>query len=144
MTTRRQTLCLGAVFLILACAGCGAPAGHPMAEHPGPALTLREADRGRTFSVHRGDRVVLILASTYWNVAAASDPAVLREDGEPHVAGSPSGCVPGQGCGTVTTTFVAVSSGQASVSASRSSCGEARGCTGEERTYQATIVVSGR
>lgn len=84
-----------------------------------------------------------MLGSTYWRVAGSSDSAVLREEGEPRYAGRPSGCVPGEGCGTVTATFDAAGAGRASVRASRASCGEAMACRGESGSYQVAVVVTG-
>lgn len=133
----RFALCLGAILTVVCLASCGAAAGG----RPGEHLTLREADKGRTVDVHPGAGVVVVLDSTYWRVAPSSDPAVLREDGQPVYAAHPSGCVPGEGCGTVTATFHAVSAGRATISASRTSCGEAMGCTASAGSYQVTVVV---
>jgi len=53
-----------------------------------------------------------------------------------------SGCVPGQGCGTVSATFAAASVGTAIISATREICGEALVCGGTDRMYEVTIAVS--
>jgi len=50
--------------------------------------------------------------------------------------------VPGAGCGTVTALFDAVGPGRASVSAERTGCGEAMSCTGRQRSYSVTVVVT--
>jgi hypothetical protein len=46
------------------------------------------------------------------------------------------------GCGTVTAVFHALKPGQATISASRTTCGEALLCTGSAGAYEVTIVVS--
>jgi len=108
---------------------------------PGSAsVVATDADKGHTLTLHLGDTLVVSLASTYWQVEGSSDTSVLRASGQPAVAPSP-GCVPGSGCGTVTQSFTAVATGTADVTASRTGCGEARRCTGDEGHYQVTVVV---
>jgi hypothetical protein len=85
--------------------------------------------------VRRGQRLVVVLHSTYWTFAASPRPRVLRAAGTPVVRRRQSGCVPGQGCGTVTATYVALRAGAAVVGASRSSCGEAMGCSADASRY---------
>jgi hypothetical protein len=46
------------------------------------------------------------------------------------------------GCGTVTATFRGLRGGQATISASRTTCGEALLCTGSAGAFEVTIVVS--
>jgi hypothetical protein len=79
--------------------------------------------------------------STFWTVRGSRNPNVLRQDGEPVVAPNLAGCVPGQGCGTVTASFVAVARGLARVVAKRTTCGEALRCTGSAGSYRVTVVV---
>ena len=104
-------------------------------------VTASEADRGHTISVSSGDIVVVVLHSTYWQLAPLTGGA-LQAGGPPAVApGKPKGCVPGQGCGTVTQTFHALAAGRAVITAARTSCGEAMRCTGSNGSYQLTVVV---
>jgi predicted secreted protein len=105
-------------------------------------VRLTEADRGNTVTLATGERATLVLNSTYWTVQDSSDPAVLRRDAEPTVQSQPHGCVPGGGCGTVTAAFTAVGSGSAMIVATRTSCGEAMGCTGGAGLYQVRVRVS--
>jgi hypothetical protein len=84
----------------------------------------------------------VILASTYWSFSDSSKPAVLRSDGSAKVVPHLSGCVPGQGCGTVTATFKALTVGTATIVAARTVCGEALRCRGSEGHYQVTVRVS--
>jgi hypothetical protein len=70
----------------------------------------------------------------------SSDVAVLTPLGTPVVTAVLNGCVPGQGCGTVTLRFRAVAP-EAVVLAERTSCGEARLSLPAERFYKATVRV---
>jgi hypothetical protein len=85
-----------------------------------------------------------VLTSTYWQVLGSSDPAVLALVTGPTSSGAAmTACVPGAGCGTVTTVFHALASGRASITAARTTCGEAMRCTGTAGAYAVTIVVGG-
>ena len=92
-------------------------------------------------TLHVGDHVKLILANTYWKIEARSDTTVLRSEGRPVTKGQLQGCVPGAGCGTTTETFTAIKGGNTTVSASRTSCGEAVLCTGGDGSYKVAVVV---
>jgi hypothetical protein len=126
-----------AAFALLLAAGCTSAAGS------GQPTTKRVTDRdkGTTVTLHIGDRLKVVLASTYWTIHPASKPAVLRSDGRPVTTPRPTGCVPGGGCGTVTATFTAAGDGTTIVSASRTSCGEALRCTGGNGVYRVSVVV---
>jgi hypothetical protein len=115
--------------------GSGTSAGH--------TVSVGDADKGRTMTVAVGDQVVLTLGSTYWRFADPTPAGLLVSVGPPVVNASPPGahCVPGGGCGTVAVTFRAAKPGTAVAKASRTSCGEARGCVNDEGSYQVTIVV---
>jgi len=146
----------GACTVALAVGACGAGGGGPSgtvsqsssasgspAPTPTPAaLTLTEAQNGATVHVARGQMIVLVLHSTYWKVVGSSDPAVVQPSGGSQVQPSP-GCVPGQGCGTVTTTFVAAADGSAMLTASRTTCGEALRCTEAQARFSVTVAVAG-
>ncbi|HEY4026169.1 MAG TPA: hypothetical protein VGO86_07035 [Candidatus Dormibacteraeota bacterium] len=121
------------------------PAGQLTSPQP-PRLTplvVRDQDNGHTISIRVGERVAVVLASTYWRLDGSSDPAVLRQLTEATMSPQPSGCVPGQGCGTVSALFDAVAAGRADVTAKRTSCGEAMSCTGNLGLYRVTVVVAG-
>lgn len=103
-------------------------------------------DNGRTLTIGRGTELVVILDSTSWTFTAAKPPVALHTDRLNIRTTGPSrgrSCPPGQGCGTVTGIYRAQSPGRAQITASRSSCGEARACLPREATYQLTVVVSG-
>jgi hypothetical protein len=163
--TFRSRAASGALLLALsafsfsACTGAAAaPTGAPTAAPTaGPtatptstpaaspaAVVVGEADNGHTLTVPAGSTVTLVLASTYWQVQGSSDAAVLAPVADPTVSTPPMGaCGPGSGCGTVTQAFRADASGRASITAARTTCGEAMQCTGTAGAYQVTIVVGG-
>jgi hypothetical protein len=125
---------------------CGGLASHsqlPAATSPRTtaARTATDAENGHRITVQVGDRVSVVLHSTYWNFAGSSNAAVMAPDGSPTVSPNPSGCVPGQGCGTATAVFVAAAPGTAQITASRTSCGEALRCTGSAGMYRLTVAV---
>src|SRR5271157_5658595 len=123
-------------------AGSGSPASEMPAESMSPTA-LSEADNGRTLSVSVGSTVTLVLHNTYWVVHASSDPSVLVMVGQPVYSGAGTMvCIPGAGCGTVTTSFMAVAPGSAVISASRTSCGEALMCVSGAGTFEVTVVVT--
>jgi hypothetical protein len=126
---------------------CGAvPGGTTSPEPaltPGGHLTMAgDADNGKTVNLRVGDRLVIRLESTYWTFAGSDNPQVLKALGQVDVSPQPSGCVPGGGCGTVTATYDVVGAGSAAVTASRTSCGEAMGCSAAEGSYRLTVLAS--
>ena len=141
-----------AITTVLFLCGCGtilSPSGIGPSGSPGrptappgqgvAAVVLHDQDNGRTVSVRRGAHVTFELASTYWTFDASSNAAVLGLAGQPLVR--PGGkCVPGGGCGVVSAGY-ALSDGTAVVSATRTSCGEAMSCTGQEGLYRVSVVV---
>jgi hypothetical protein len=106
-------------------------------------VAASEADNGKTVTLRRGGSLTLTMHSTYWSIKGSSAPAVLREQGTPVTRPKPAHCVPGQGCGTVSASFVAVSAGKADVTASRTTCGEALQCAPAQRDYVLHVVVTG-
>ena len=134
------------IGLVLGLAACGTTAvTHP----PSPATTATaassvtlatDADSGRSFDLHVGDRLTVVLGSTYWMVQPPAAPSILAVAAAPTASPSP-GCVPGSGCGTVTAEFTAEGAGTTTVVATRASCGEARLCTGSEGRFGITVTV---
>jgi hypothetical protein len=82
-----------------------------------------------------------VLSSTYWTFHGSSDTAVLHPVGAPEVRPQPTGCVPGGGCGTATATYRAGAAGRAQVIATRTSCGEAMGCTAASSRFVLYVIV---
>ncbi|MFJ9458579.1 hypothetical protein ACIRST_26240 [Kitasatospora sp. NPDC101447] len=124
--------------------GASAPsASAPSSSAPTPAvLAVDEHVGGSTLKAAVGTTLTLALHSTYWSAATSSAPDVVAPTGTPTTAPSPS-CRPGGGCGTVTTTFTARAPGTAHLTATRTSCGEARECPPDQRTYEVTVEVTG-
>ena len=139
MSPRRAVVALALVFIVLGCAsgGTGSAATSPL-----PIAHATERQDGGRITLQRGQRLRVVLHSTYWEFKAVSAPAVLHLMSEPQV-NPKSGCVPGQGCGTVTATYVAKTLGSAVVAAERTSCGEAMGCVGPAGGYTLTVTVRG-
>jgi hypothetical protein len=107
-----------------------------------PPLTLTDTDNHRTVTVHRGTEVDVVLHSTYWTYPPGPTGNVLTSLGQPAYAPDPlTRCVPGGGCGTATARYLAANLGSATVTASRTSCGEAMGCTGGRGAFDVTVTV---
>jgi hypothetical protein len=144
-SAHRLVALIGLVILLAACSV--GSAASPSGPSPTPAATaanqqVNEADNGQSVTVAVGSEVTLRLANTYWQVQASSDPAVLALVSGPTASGvAPSACLPGMGCGIVTATFRALKQGQATITASRTTCGEALMCTGSAGAYEVTIIV---
>ena len=66
---------------------------------------------------------------------------VLSPDDNPVTSPQPSGCVVGGGCGTLTAVYDARAAGSAELTATRTSCGEAMGCTAADATWTVTVLV---
>jgi hypothetical protein len=141
--TRRRGavgLAIAAAVAALTAAGCGVAASAA----GGPAvIVINDHANGGTVLAGRGDRVELILSSSYWDVAGSSSPRVLRQDGPAALMPRPSNCptIPGLGCIPVRAYFTAVADGRAVITASRSSCGEAMPCMPDQTRFKVTVVV---
>lgn len=107
-------------------------------------MHLGDDDNGTTIKLARGATIVVVLNSTYWQFPTPASPTtVLAPVGSVVTAPAPIGtCVPGAGCGTVTATYQAVGPGQATITASRTTCGEALQCTGSAGSYHVTVDVA--
>lgn len=133
------TIGLSAAVLILgACSSMGRTGPNPRSQ----VVTLTDSANGTSVEIHGGDSVKVILASTYWTVQGSSNERILRSDGTAKVVPQLSGCVPGQGCGTVTATFTGLGVGTATIVAMRTVCGEALRCNGANGHYLVTVHVS--
>jgi hypothetical protein len=139
--------CLLVTFGLTLAAGCSSAAGtttpssHPRPHPKAVTKTVTDRDKGTTVTVSVGDRVEVVLASTYWTIQPASTPAVLRSDGRQVTTPRLNGCVPGAGCGTARRAFTAVVKGTTTVSASRTTCGEALSCSGGNGKFSVTLAV---
>jgi len=117
------------------------PAATPSTLQP-PAVTLSEADNGRTAAVGRGAEITVVLHNTYWSLVPLSGGGAVEMLGSPVVAPEARGCVPGRGCGTVTVHYRARVSGQSVLAAHRTICGEARACAPDQRDWRVTVAVT--
>jgi hypothetical protein len=136
MHSRRAPVALALLVVVLGC-GSGAAVA---ATSTLPVVHASEGRDGGKVTLRRGQTLQVVLHSTYWRFKAPSTAGVLRLAGKPVVTPKP-GCVPGQGCGTVTVTYVARAIGSAAVAASRTSCGEALRCTPAAGSYKLTVAV---
>jgi hypothetical protein len=106
-------------------------------------VQVTERNNGGTIVVVKGSTIQVVLSSIYWKFPTAPNPAVLQPLGDPVIAPAPVGsCVPGGGCGTVSVTYQVVGGGHATISASRTTCGEALACTGTEGSYSVLVNVA--
>jgi hypothetical protein len=131
MHSRRATVALALLVVVL---GCGSGAAIA-ATSTLPVVHASEGRDGGKVTLRRGQTLQVVLHSTYWRFKAPSTAGV-----KPVVTPKP-GCVPGQGCGTVTVTYVARAVGSAAVAAARTSCGEALRCTPAAGSYKLTVAV---
>jgi hypothetical protein len=107
---------------------------------PPETITVTDTDSGKTLSLPVGTTLIVKLSADNWTVGPATNPAVLRMNGQP--TQSPSSCIPGGTCGTTTASFSAEQVGQAQVSASRDYCGEAIRCTPPVDAWSITLQVA--
>lgn len=110
-------------------------------EGPPSALQLNDSSNGTTVIIASRGQIQVTLASTYWMFDPPSNPSVLAVQGPRQVAPCPYKTVPGSGCGTATMTFIAEAAGTSTISAHRTSCGEALLCTGDQGSFSVTVVV---
>jgi hypothetical protein len=106
---------------------------------PAPAVRAGFADNGRTVQLAPGQRLQVTLDSTYWMFTLVAQGVLLVRTA-PKVQPAAS-CVPGGGCGTVTESLVAIGRGNAEVTAHRTVCGEAMGCTAKASRFVLHVVV---
>jgi hypothetical protein len=135
-----------AVFAVsMMCAGCGTAASHASGPVDGGPMVIvvRDNANGEAVSARAGDRIELILSSSYWHVTGSPAPSVLRQDGPPVLLSRPSNCpdIPGLGCTPVRADFTALADGKAVITASRSACGEARRCMPNQTRFTVTVDV---
>lgn len=77
-------------------------------------LVATFADNGGTLTVQVHARIRVVLAGISWT-QTSSDPSVLRSTGKATILAPSTGCVTGQGCGSVTVFYQALKVGDAQV-----------------------------
>ena len=124
------------------CATAASRASGPVAGGP-RVIVVRDDANGKAVSARAGDRIELILSSSYWHVTGSSAPSVLRQDGPPVLLARPSSCpdIPGLGCTPVRADFTALTDGKAVITARRSACGEALRCKPDQTRFTVIVVV---
>ena len=142
----RLALCTAVAALIAVMAGCGTAksVNHGPMAGPHPVMVVSDDSNGKTVHVTVGERVKLILSSTYWRVHGSSSNAVLAQSGRARLLPRPKSCpkIPGLGCVPFETTFTARAKGTAVITASRQTCGEALACQPPQEHFRVTVVVS--
>jgi hypothetical protein len=143
----RDVLVPGTALAVIACGT--APGSQPSGLRTAPGgrtaskrvVTVDEKAGHRTVTIRQGTEIDVRLHSTYWRFSSLRG-SVLRSLGapayKPRLGGS---CVPGQGCGTVTSRYRANRPGRKTIRASRTSCGEALRCTHGAGSFRVTIRV---
>ena len=109
---------------------------------PPRSVNVDERANGQTITVHRGQSLHVVLYSTYWTIDGGHNRSV-RTTGEQQFVGdthSP-GCRPGSGCGQVSRNFLATSPGVGTLTAARTTCGEALRCSPEKSAWKLTVRV---
>lgn len=143
--------CVACLALLAGCASqgsssvpVGAGSSVPSSGTPGGSTVMVKDDsNGKTVRVNVGTQVELQLSSSYWMVKGSSAAAVLRQDGGSSVLPRPTNCpaIPGLGCQPVQTDFTATAAGTATITADRTTCGEAMPCPASEKHFAVTVVV---
>ena len=133
------------VVSVMTSAGCGTAASRasgPLAGGP-TVIVVRDDANGKAVSARAGDRIELILSSSYWHLTGSSAPSVLRQDGPPVLLSRPKSCpdIPGLGCIPVRADFTALIDGNAEITAERSACGEALRCKPDQTRFTVIIDV---
>ena len=143
----RMTAVVAAVIAasIMTSAGCGTAASHasgPAAGGP-TVIVVHDDANGKAVSTRAGDRIELILSSSYWRVTGSSAPSVLRQNGPPVLLSRPKSCpgIPGLGCIPVRADFTALTDGKAVITAERSTCGEALRCKPDQTRFSVIVDV---
>lgn len=142
MITRiARSAALAATVAAVTLTGCGT--AHQASQgHGTQVIVKRDASNGKTVKMSVGDKLKLVLSSSYWNFNGSSDSRVLRQVGAPVLVKTTRTCVPGGGCQPKRVTFRALKPGTAVITAHRVSCGEALACSASKRNFKLTVVVS--
>jgi len=142
--TRSRMLLIGAAALV-AIAALSAysyqASQHAAHRQTHPMVVVGDGDNGKRVTIRVGDELKVVLESTYWTIAGSSNASVLSAEGIQVDHPRLRGCVPGEGCGIAAREFVAEAAGTVTLTAGRTSCGEALRCTGTNGSYSVTVTV---
>ena len=141
----------GSLLVLSGCAQSSASGTPAPSVSRKSVVTVRTAANGDTVQVHVGQQLRVVLGSateagsTYWAFADVTGPVVIQ-DGPQVVQAVPvgsAGCgsLPGAGCGTVTLVARAASPGTATITATRTTCGEAMMCPQNRRDFRVVLRV---
>jgi hypothetical protein len=128
--------------------GAGTGTGVATGSRPPPGTTggrvvVDEQQNRSNVRLTVGQRLEFDLHNLYWTVQGSPTPRLLSQDGPTQqVLPSPGACPPGVGCGLLRTTFTAHQTGTVTLTASRTTCGEALRCTGDQGSYRITVVIT--
>ena len=121
-----------------------APLAPSLAGATSTSVVISENNNGKIVTVAKGSHFTVTLHSTYWTI----NPVVghnVSQVGRSVVKGSfengTHACVPGQGCGTVTATYVANQAGLVHLRATRTTCGEALLCSKSQSHWMVVVRV---
>jgi hypothetical protein len=119
--------------------GGSASTTKPVVPH---VLVATFADNGGTLTVQVNNRIRMVLAGTSWT-QSSSNPSVVVVTGKAKTRPASSGCVPDQGCGSVTVFYRALKTGTAQILGARGSCqGAGSTCKTGEGAFKLNIVVT--
>ena len=96
-------------------------------------------DNNKTIMIKSGSIVKIVLSSTYWQLDKPST-SLLQPEGDPIYAPDRSIKIPGMGAGTVTEVYKVESTGNATITALRGSCGEARPCAPDQARFSVYLT----
>jgi LPXTG-motif cell wall-anchored protein len=101
------------------------------------ALVEGDAQNGTTVRVHPGDRLTVTLGSVAWTIDAPAGSAVVATGPQTTAVTRPGPGAPG----TTSRPFLARTVGTATLTASRTTCGEALQCTPAQGHWSMTVRV---
>jgi hypothetical protein len=143
---RRLARAAASSGIVLLLSACGGGTSSTQTVTPGAQPTIHrvtDTDSGSTVRARVGDSIVVTLHSTYWQLTDPAGDVLVAVRAPTADSGGPS-CspVPGSGCGTVRADFRVARAGTTEIRASRTSCGEALRCTGDQGSWAVTVEAS--
>jgi hypothetical protein len=133
---------VAAAVLLAACGGGGGSGSAASTTHAAKTVTVDEHANGTSVRLATGDRLVVVLHSTYWQLPEPHSGIVVVTSAP--VAKPTPNCsrIPGSGCGTATATYAVRAAGSTTLAAHRDSCGEALRCVGTDGDWSIKVDVA--